>query len=468
MSTTLLLACPPGEVWAALLSDGRLAGLSLKRAGAQGRAGEVLLGRILALKPELPAALVEVGLDRPGFLSAEDTLPRAGIAGLTQGQTVIVQVKKEARADKAAGLTLRPRLAGRLLALTPARPGIAAEKGLDAAEVRRLTAALEGILRAGEGLAVLRAAAGATAAALAAEAETLRARWQAIEAAARDGTPPQMLEAGASPVALALAERAAAEPDAIIVDDTAAFGEARRWLARHAPALVERLALHREAAPLFEAHEVADEVARVLSPRVELPGGAALAIEETAGATVIDVDMGAAASGRGEAERTILASNLAAAAAAGRQIRLRGLAGPIIVDFIGMRRREHREEVRAALQAALADDAEVLGWTRLGHLELVRARREAPIAELIFERVPGGGRRKTALTLALEALGALARGAAATPPRAARLRLHPEVAAALDGPARTARQELELRLGRRIEIAAEPGRVRDTFDIDLG
>lgn len=468
MSTTLLLACSPGEVWAALISDGQLAGLSLKRAGVQGRLGEMLLGRVLALKPELPAALVEVGLDRPGFLSAEDALPRVGIAGLTQGQTVIVQVKKEARGDKAAGLSLRPRLAGRLLALTPARPGIVAEKGLDAAEVGRLTAALEGSLRAGEGVAMLRAAAGATAAALAAEAETLRARWQAIEAAAREGTPPRLLEAGASPVALALAERAATEPDAIIVDDTAAFGEARRWLVRHVPALAERLALHRDAVPLFEAHAVADEIAELLAPRVELAGGAALALEATAGATVIDVDIGAAASGRGEAERAVLATNLAAAEAAARQIRLRGLAGPIIIDFIGMRRREHREEVRAALQAALAGEAEVLGWTRLGHLELVRARREAPIAELIFERLPGGGRRKTALTLALEALRALARAAAATPPRAARLGLHPEVAAALDGPACAARQELELRLGRRIEIAAEPGRVRDTFDIDLG
>jgi len=126
------------------------------------------------------------------------------------------------------------------------------------------------------------------------------------------------------------------------------------------------------------------------------------------------------------------------------------------------------DRVRAALEKALAGDAELLGWTRLGHVELVRKRRQTPLAELLFERRPDGGREKSALTVALEALRALDRAAAATPPRAPLLRVHPDVAALLDGAARKARQEVERRLGRPLALAAEPGRARDRFDIELG
>jgi ribonuclease G len=467
VSGALLLSCSPGEVWAALVQDGALAGLRVLRAATAARSGEVLLGRVVALKPELPAALVDIGLDRPGFLSAEDAAPGTGIAGLHEGQALIVQVTKEARADKATGLTLRVRLEGRHVALTPGREGIAADPGLDPEEARKMTVALAALARPKEGFRLHKAAAGASASALAEEAEALRRRWQAIEAASRAGKPPLPLEAHVTPVVLALAEFAAARPDEIVIDDRAALGEARRWLALHAPALTERVSHYRETVPLFEERGVAGGIEAALTPRVALALGGALAIEETAAATMIDVDLGSGVGRRGAAERAALTTNLAAAEEVARQIRLRNLAGPIVVDFIGMRRREQRERVRAALVTALAGDAEVLGWTRLGHLELVRKRRAAPLASLLYERAPGGGLVKTALTVALEALRALAREAARTPPRAAVLRLNPDVAAALDGPARAARQELEQRLGRPIEARGEPGRAREAFDIAL-
>jgi len=111
----LLIAASPGELWAALSDGGALVGLRLLRTGARSRVGEIYLGRIVALQPELPAALVEIGLPRPAFLSAEDAARKTGIAGLVEGQSVIVQVLKDSRADKAAGVSLRPRLKGSLL-----------------------------------------------------------------------------------------------------------------------------------------------------------------------------------------------------------------------------------------------------------------------------------------------------------------------------------------------------------------
>ena len=465
MSGRLLIAASPGELWAALVAEDRLRALRVFRAeSGRGRVGEIILGRVVALKLELPAALIDIGVARPAFLSAEDAIP--GIAALTEGEAITVQVTREARADKAVGVSTRLRLAGRFVDLTPGRPGVSAAKAVPAAERERLLAALREIAGTGEGFVVR--AAGAVAD-LAADAESLRARWRAIEAARARATAPAPLEPPPTPLATLLAVFAPAMPEAIVIDERAAFAEARRWLTRHCPLLVELLSLHREQQPLFEHHGIAGDIAAVLSPRVLLPEGGALTIELTAAATMIDVDSGGAAGGR-KAGAAILAVNLAAAQEAARQIGLRNLAGPIVIDFVGMRDRRDRDRIRAALTEALARDAdvEVLGWTRLGHLELVRKRRHAPLAELLFERAPGGGLVKTPLTVALEALRALAREAAAAPTRAPALHVHPEVAAALSGDAAAARRELEQRLGRAVDIVAEPRLARDGFDIVLG
>ncbi len=464
MSRTLLIAASPGELWAALVEGDELRELRVLRSTGRARVGQVILGRVVALKPGLPAALVDIGLDRPAFLSGEDAAPGIGIAGLHEGEALVVQVTKDARAEKAAGVSMRLRLSGRFLDLTPARPGIAAGKDLAPAERERLLAALGEIARPGEGFTLRSAAAGAAPAELAADADGLRARWQAIEAAQMRSHAPAPLETPAAPIATLLAEFAPLEPDLIAVDDRAAFAEGRAWLVRHPPTLADRLALHREAAPLFEHHGIAGDIAAALMPRVPLPEGGALTIEPTAAATMIDVDTGS------RAARGVLATNLAAAREAARQIRLRNLAGPIVIDFVGMRRHGDRDRVRGALAAALAGDpdAQVLGWTRLGHLELVRRRRHAPLAELLFEHAPGGGLVKKPLTVALEALRALAREALAGPARAPSLHVHPEVAAALAGEGGEARHQLEARLGHAIAVVAEPGRLREAFDIRLG
>ena len=302
--------------------------------------------------------------------------------------------------------------------------------------------------------------AGADAEALAAEAAALRSRWQAIIAASRSARPPARLTEPDPPIAALIAEFAAPPPEAIVIDDRAVYAEARSWLARRDPALAALLTLHQGPEPLFEQEDVAAQIEAALAPRVPLPGGGALIIESTAAATMIDVDSGGA---------PILATNLAAARVAARQIRLRNLAGAIVIDFIAMRRREDKDRVRAALSEALADDpgaATALGWTRLGHMELVRSRRQAPLAELLYERGAEGGLVRTALTVALAALRAAAREADAAPGRALALAVSPEVAAILtEGEAQEARRALEARLGRALTIVAEPARARESFDI---
>jgi ribonuclease G len=460
MRRALFITVGPGEAWAALCEDGAPVEFGIARSESGPRPGDLILGRIVGLDPALPAAFVEIGAARPGFLSAEDAEPRTGLAGLAEGDAVVVQVIKEARADKAAGLTLRPRLEGALLDLRPGRPGVAAARGRAPAERVRPEVMLAAIAAPDEGLVLRPGAEDASEAELAADAALLRARWQAVEASLRHARPPARLEPEATPATALLGEFAAAMPQRIVIDDRAGFAAARQWLLRHRPALTPALALHAASPPLFEAEGVADAVAAALAPRVALACGGALTIEATAAATMIDVDSGSAAP---------MAANRDAAREAARQIRLRNLAGPIVIDFISMSRPEERARVHAMLAEALASDParpQLLGWTRLGHMELMRPRRRAALDEILFERGGGGGRLPTALTVALAALKAVVRAADAAPARAFGLAVAPDVARCLEtGAARPARQELETRLGRTLALAPEPGRPRDSFDI---
>ena len=262
------------------------------------------------------------------------------------------------------------------------------------------------------------------------------------------------------PVLDALALFLATPPERIVVDERAAYALLRGFLERRHPHIAAALELYTGAEPLFEYEGVAGDVAGALAPSVALPRGGRIIIERTEAATLIDVDSGGGAA---------VAANLAAAETAARAIRLRDIAGPIVIDFIGMKDRAARARVADALKEGLARDpqkSDFLGWTRLGHFELVRRRARAALDEILYERDAGGGRVKTALTVALAALRDAARAARAEPGRGFALHAAPEVVAALaDGPARAARAALEAREGRALALASDASLGREAFDI---
>jgi ribonuclease G len=479
LSRDLLIAAGPGELRALLVENGRACELRILRDDGGGRVGDIHLGRVVKILPALPAALVEIGLDRPAFLSAEDAAGAAppdkrdaGIAAwLTEGQGVLVQVTREAQGDKAVSVRMRPRLAGCLLTLTPLRSKLVMPRAADPEARQRLAAAIEARLEEGQGAVVGIDAIAAAPEKLQAELAALQARWAALRTRASRATPPARLAGetgGETGLVDQLLDAMAEMPvDRIVIDDRATLATIRRALAPLPADARPSLALHEESDDIFEQHGVAEALAAALGTRVGLPGGGALIVETTAAMTVIDVDGGEAVTGRGDPRAAILAVNLAAAEAAARQIRLRNLAGAIVIDFISMTRRGDRERVGAALQAALAADPaapQILGWTRLGHLELTRRRRHRPLAEILFER-PEGAPVQSALTTALEALRLAARQAAHHPAQAPSLVVHPAVAAALAGPAAAGRRQLEAALARKVTIVSDPARGRDTFDI---
>jgi ribonuclease G len=265
--------------------------------------------------------------------------------------------------------------------------------------------------------------------------------------------PPRQLDPPPG-FAHALALRLAAVPEQILTDDPAILPELRG-------VFPNAEVLRRPAAewPI----DVDSEFAAALTQSLTLPGGGCVHIAETPATVLIDVDTGTPEGG--SAERGALAANLEAAQVIARQLRLRQLGGGIIIDFVGLEGRGARDKVCQAMAAALAGDPaepQVLGWTRLGHLEIVRPRHGRPLSAAMLEP-PGVG--KSSLALAFEALRLLQREARARPAADWRLVVSPAVNAALRGPAAAGLRALETRLGRQILVTVEPNRERAAFDI---
>jgi Ribonuclease G/E len=203
---------------------------------------------------------------------------------------------------------------------------------------------------------------------------------------------------------------------------------------------------------------VIDEALARVAP---IPGGGVLNIEPTAALVAIDVDAGSR-QGAGDAQRFALELNLAAAAEAARQIRLRSLGGVIAIDFVSMRARAHAKQVEEAVRTAFADDpwsVQFGGLSRFGVYELSRAQLRTPL----HEQLRDADGRLSAETLALMALRAIEREARAMPGRQIGCTISPEVKAWLDAAEIDWRAELSGRIGMRWTIDAQPG-PRDKID----
>jgi ribonuclease G len=483
----LLIAAAPGDWRAALLENGVPVELYVER-GDRSEAGSIHLGRVWRLVPTLSAALVDIGGDRPAFLPASEVLPRG--RRLAEGERVIVQVRREAQGGKAPQLTTGVILRGRHLELRIGRAGIVGGEMLSSEERTQLLAALAGAVLAGgvaphprikseagspasrvppsprlrgEGWGEGQAAMGvriiepAPFDALAAGGQNLAQHWRDILDRAAQREPPARLDPPLS-FAAALAGVMREAPDAILTDEPGVIPELRRIFSaisvQHGP----------EAEWPIDFDEIFDQA---LSGTVAMMGGGAIHIEATRAAVLIDVDSGTPEGGSPEGNR--LAVNLAAADAIARHIRLRNLGGGIVVDFAGLEDRKMRSRVRDRFVEAVAPDPacpQILGWTRLGHFELVRPRRGRPLAEALLEPHPGGALVKTVIAAAYDALRALRREARAQPGRRWRLTVAPDVASALAGAGSDALRVLKERFGREINVVADSALERERFQID--
>ena len=447
MNAVLMVSAGPGEWRAGLFHDGEAVELMIEREQRQSLVGAVFLARIIRVLPALRGAFLDIGQDQPAFL------PDA--RRLAEGTAALVQVRKDAFEDKAPEVSTAIELAGRYCVWTPYRPGIAASRQLAREHRSALTEALAPLIHDAEGVLLRSEAETAGIEAMQAEIEALRGTYAAIRRAARKAQAPARLDAAPTPLDRLILPRLG-EIALVVIDDRASparikarFGLAASFVEPRSP----------ELAALDESFATA------LAPVVMLPEGGRLRFGRTAAFITIDVDLGGAAATGGEAGAAIRRMNLAAARRLVRELRLRNIGGAVVVDFISMAERRHRQEVEAAMAAEAADDPagiEFHGWTRLDHFELTRRRIRPSLADLMLE--PAGDRQcKTAATVGIELLRAFRQLPYAAGGYVARV--EPDVARALDGELGEALAAAKAGASLDIRIEAEPGRFRESFDI---
>jgi ribonuclease G len=380
VSSELIIERSPFGLKAALLENGRLVEVDLLDEPRDDPAGDIVLGRVRAVDPDLGAAFVDCGLAADAWLGARDARFLAGAGRdapinrmLSEGQGILLQVRQGPTAGKAPRVTGDVALVGVHLVLRPRRREVTLSARLErtpaAAEQRTRAAALfpEG------GVTLRRGAPLASDAELLAELARLRAQWVEIEVAASAATPPARIHA-VDPLHRLLLERIAPQLERIVVGDQALLARARTWLTEWQPAVAERLV---SAAGPFEATGAAEQLEQALQPHVPLPAGGSLIIQQTAAFIAIDVNSGG---------RRALDTNLAAAREIARQLRLRRIGGTAVVDFIDLPARAARARVLAALRDALAHDpvpVQAFGMSRFGLVEISRKRTGPSLAELL-------------------------------------------------------------------------------------
>lgn len=405
---TLVMAYGPQLTRIGLFRGEVLDDLLIEPSAAPSLVGHIFKGRVERVEEGLEAAFVDIGLHKPGYLGIKDILPpgQRGQVSIRDcvkgGRELLVQVLKDPREEKGVQLTTRITLPGRYLVLTPDEPGISLSHKIAGAERRRsLAEATAALLPEGVGAVVRTEAQDAEPDVLAEEAGRLTALWAQIAAYKVRGTAPLLVfrEAG---IGLRMVRRLRqVHIDRIITDNRQAALEVAEFIKTRglpAPEMV-----YEGAALLMDR-----AVTEALEPCVPLKGGGSLWIESVRAMTVIDVNTGGRSDG-GDAQDTFLRVNATAAAEIARQLRIRNLTGMILIDFIDLKRPEARKAVVEALKAATAEDrvpVTLVGFTRLGILEVTRKAEQAPVRQLLTVDCPlcGGNGRVEGNLMHLEAL----------------------------------------------------------------
>jgi ribonuclease G len=441
MSEDILINITPQETRVALIVQGAVQELHIERTASRGYAGNVYLGKVVRVLPGMQSAFVDIGLERAAFLHVADIWEARSQEGnsapllpieklLFDGQTVTVQVIKDPLGTKGARLSTQISIAGRMLVYLPQDSHIGISQRIEnEAEREQLRERVQKLIGNEEkgGFIIRTMAEDATDDDLQTDIEYLRRTWSSITQQAKSLPAPALLYQDLNLAQRVLRDYVGDDTARIQVDSRENFLKLQEFATTYTPSVLSKLVHYTGERPLFELYGVEEEIQRALMRRVDLKSGGYLIIDQTEAMTTIDVNTGSYVSGR-NFDDTIYKTNLEAAHAIARQLRLRNLGGIIILDFIDMENADHRAAVLSELQKALAKDRtriSVSEFSSLGLVEMTRKRTRESLAHILCEPCPacaGKGQVKTARTMCYEILRELLREAKQfNPPREFRI-----------------------------------------------
>jgi ribonuclease G len=488
MSEEILINVSPVETRVALVENGVVQELFIERSHAKGYLGNIYKGKVVRVLPGMQAAFVDIGLERTGFIHTADMLPETpegeprtndipDISSLVrEGQTILVQVAKDPISTKGARLTTHITLSSRYLVYMPYSTHIGVSVRIENEQEReRLRQVLDEATKSYTilgGFIVRTVAEGCSAEAIVADIPFLQKLWADISAKLPSLPSPHVVHEDMPLMLRALRDLARAPVDKIRVDSPLAFEQMRDFASKYSPQLVSLIEFYIGERPLLDLYGVEEEIRRALETRVPLKSNGYLIIEQTEAMTTVDVNTGAFV-GHRNLEETIFKTNLEAATAIARQIRLRNLGGIIILDFIDMQDPEHQRQVLRTLEKALERDqakTRITGVSELGLVEMARKRTRESLGQMMCEPCPiclGRGHVKSAETVCYEIFREILRDARAYDNQKFLILAAPLVVDRLLDEEAVYVADLEAFIGRTIEFQVEALYTQEKYDIVL-
>lgn len=383
----ILVQCESGAVKVALLEDDRLMEIYTQTDTGRQTVGNIYKGRVVNVLPGMEAAFVDIGQSKNAFLYIDDLLPahlekqpkvKPPITDLVhEGQEIVVQIAKEAFGTKGAKVTTHFSLPGRWIVYMPGADYVGVSRKIESdTERQRLRELAETIRRPGEGLILRTVAAHESDEAILWDLERMRTLWDDITRKAAAAAAPSEVYHELDMIPRLIRDIMNDEIEELIIDSEKIGRMVKDFLRKMSDHLADRVIVDRQPEPLFQRYGVDEQLDKAFRPKIWLDNGGYLIFDQTEALTVIDVNTGKY-TGSVDLEETVFATNLEAAKQIARLLRLRDIGGIVIIDFIDMELEEHRRKVLETLEECVKRDRTkciVVGWTKLGLLEMTRKK----------------------------------------------------------------------------------------------
>lgn len=488
----ILVNITPREVRAALLENGVLQEVYVERAASRGLVSNIYKGSVSRVLPGMQAAFIDIGLSRTAFLHVSGILPRhseevenKATEGqplpeirdlIREGEEVIVQVLKDPLGTKGARLTTFITLPSRFLVLLPNGSGVGVSARIeDDAERERLREIATDLLAeddADDGIIVRTAAEGVGREALRADLKFLRKLWSVVQLECSNVTVKSLIHEDLPLPIRLLRDLVTSDVEKILVDSSNDFHKMKAFAASFLPEIEPMIELYTRQRPIFDLHGTEDEIRKALDRSFPLKSGGYLIFDQTEAMTTVDVNTGGYV-GHRNLEDTIYRTNLEAAVAIARQLRLRNLGGIIIIDFIDMEEEGHRQRVMDVFEKSMASDHarhQIMPVSPLGLVEMTRKRTRRSLQQILCEGCPncaGQGFVMTAASVCFEIFREILRQHRQFTFDEALILAHQDVIDLLLDDEAKALAEIEEQIGKTIRLQPESLYLQDQFDVVL-
>jgi ribonuclease G len=433
----LIINSEPLEKRVALLVDGILEKFEIERESDNRMVGGIFKGRIKNLDPGLKAAFVDIGFNKNAFLHYWDMLPAAAdssvevvrvnrkktegprvaeptvkdIPGLyPPGTEIVIQVTKGPIGTKGPRTTTNLALPGRYLVLMPYSDQCGISRKIEDSKERLRLRQLVNELTIPEGMGVIvrTAGEGKKARYFVRDLHLLLKTWEEIQRKVQTERAPVSLYLEPDIVERTVRDFLTEDIDRVLIDSQTDYERVEGLVGQISKRSRTKIGHYKDSIPIFERFNIERQIEQTFQRKVALPSGGEIVVDETEALIAIDVNTGSHKARPGEEKNTILQVNMEAVQEVSRQIRLRNIGGLIIIDFIDMKERRHRNQVYDSMVRAMSEDkakTHILPISLLGILQMTRQRQQESLSSNLYTNCPychGRGIVKSATTMSVE------------------------------------------------------------------